>query len=55
MDIDEDKNIAKGTTDLGVEFFHQRNCVKVTSKFNFKSLPNFSFKILIKLDFKSLP
>ena len=26
MDTDEDKNIAKGTTDPVVKFFHQSNC-----------------------------
>ena len=43
------QNIAKGTTDPRVEFFtnphHQTH--------HFKSIPNFSFKILIKLGFKS--
>ena len=45
MDTDEDKNIAKGTTDLGVEFFHQRNCVKVREGFTKK-------KVAVLLDFE---
>ena len=40
----------KGTTTPG--FSHQSSWLKVTSNINFKSLPNFSFKILLKYGFK---